>query len=642
MEQEGLGMAGAVNILIDIEQKVRGNAAPALNKLEGALKRDETAIRRLESAQKRLGKSSTATAGQMQSISSALDANRSRLAQNASAYAKLSSSAGGMSQLAGATQSAGGAMGMLSGGMGKAALKATLIAAAVGMVVSAAKRAVTALLDMGRAIHDAAMFGENLQFSLTRFLGSSTTAKGEIASLLKLSNKLGLDFNATAANFQELVSAGFTADASKELIALKADLLAMSTGTVEAQSKIESAFAQIAKGMAAGRLEAGEFNEILKNLPVTKAQILEKLAPKLGKSMDELSKMEITKMPVEKLIEAMKEATLAATGTSKAGETAAEKSATTMSGALDKLKARAGNVWDDIASRMESGGMADVINSITDAFDSPMVGAVMDGIAGAIELIGGAITAVWPIVEGLFAGLEAGFMAAKPGIEAMVEAIGSISSETDVGIIDILAGALKVLGAVLGFVVGAIGVFVAGVALIGASLWAAANDVVNFKATLDSELGGLVGDALSWFQDVDQQFAEVGGSIVGGVADGIISGKDEVISAITGIANDAVAAAKSILGIASPSRVFRRIGEQVMAGYAEGVEGGMPVVRQTIEAAVRPVQPSQQSYSSTTTNNRNAGGVTIIVQGGGDAQQTAVMVRQQIADYFDGLAPEGA
>lgn len=64
----------------------------------------------------------------------------------------------------------------------------------------------------------------------------------------------------------------------------------------------------------------------------------------------------------------------------------------------------------------------------------------------------------------------------------------------------------------------------------------------------------------------------IGGQIVQGLARGILNGVSSVINAAASVVSRAIAAAKSKLGIRSPSRVFMGIGDQTVAGLILGLE----------------------------------------------------------------------
>lgn len=70
-------------------------------------------------------------------------------------------------------------------------------------------------------------------------------------------------------------------------------------------------------------------------------------------------------------------------------------------------------------------------------------------------------------------------------------------------------------------------------------------------------------------------------SLVDGFADGILAGKDWLINKVKGVFNDVVNAAKGVLDVFSPSGVFRDIGEDVVEGFGQGLEG-----MSTVSAAV--------------------------------------------------------
>lgn len=83
-------------------------------------------------------------------------------------------------------------------------------------------------------------------------------------------------------------------------------------------------------------------------------------------------------------------------------------------------------------------------------------------------------------------------------------------------------------------------------------------------------------------------FAEIGTMLIDGLVGGITGGMDKVVSAVTGIADSAIGAAKSVLGIASPSKVFAQLGGYTAEGMASGVDEGAPEVKGALESMVSP------------------------------------------------------
>ena len=88
---------------------------------------------------------------------------------------------------------------------------------------------------------------------------------------------------------------------------------------------------------------------------------------------------------------------------------------------------------------------------------------------------------------------------------------------------------------------------------------------------------------------------QVGVSLVQGMANGIRSGKSAVISAVQEVANAAVNAAKSTLGVHSPSTVFAGIGEDMAQGMNVGWNDSLPGVLQSIESSLGRVPATMES-----------------------------------------------
>ena len=68
------------------------------------------------------------------------------------------------------------------------------------------------------------------------------------------------------------------------------------------------------------------------------------------------------------------------------------------------------------------------------------------------------------------------------------------------------------------------------------------------------------------------QFASAGMDLMRGLVQGIMNGMSWVVNAARNVAKSAVNAAKSALGIHSPSRVFKEIGGYTMQGFGIGID----------------------------------------------------------------------
>lgn len=93
--------------------------------------------------------------------------------------------------------------------------------------------------------------------------------------------------------------------------------------------------------------------------------------------------------------------------------------------------------------------------------------------------------------------------------------------------------------------------------------WYVVNAVSEGVSNAVNKAKSFVGDMMS-----------AGGDLIQGLADGILNGASKVIEAAGNVASKAIAKAKSVLGIHSPSRVFRGIGGYMMKGMQNGITGG--------------------------------------------------------------------
>lgn len=204
-------------------------------------------------------------------------------------------------------------------------------------------------------------------------------------------------------------------------------------------------------------------------------------------------------------------------------------------------------------------------------------------------------------------------------------------------------GALAlILGAVLLYAVVSVTVVATGLALAFAAVIAvvvAVGYAVAYCATKVFELaaaivGGL-GAAFGWLKGLS--LAELGGQLVDGLVTGITNAGPKVLTAITGLANGAITAAKKALGIASPSKVFAEIGMHTAAGMTEGVDDHASSVAGSIEAMVAP--PPGLAGGATADGGAKAqassgGHVFNINVTGGGSQSLADQIRDAIQDLL--------
>lgn len=128
---------------------------------------------------------------------------------------------------------------------------------------------------------------------------------------------------------------------------------------------------------------------------------------------------------------------------------------------------------------------------------------------------------------------------------------------------------------------------------------------------------------------------DIGKFLTSGIADGISAGAGAIADAAKSAASDALKAAKSLLGINSPSTAARdQVGAQFSAGVAQGITDNMSAVRAAQETAL--AIPSTNTGTTNQTSNTLSGPISIIIQAAQDSKETADMVREEIEKLFDG------
>jgi phage-related minor tail protein len=170
--------------------------------------------------------------------------------------------------------------------------------------------------------------------------------------------------------------------------------------------------------------------------------------------------------------------------------------------------------------------------------------------------------------------------------------------------------------------------------------------ILTALAQLNLLTGGKLDELQGWFvekwNDITAflrgiDLAEIGRGMIQGMVNGIKSMAGALVAAARDTVNDAINAAKNLLGIKSPSVVFMGIGQAMMLGAQTGVERAAGGVVAALQAALQPgdVLARWQEALETAagqlwqpTVEVSWGGLTPVrvAAGGGTAQRPAVFV----------------
>lgn len=193
---------------------------------------------------------------------------------------------------------------------------------------------------------------------------------------------------------------------------------------------------------------------------------------------------------------------------------------------------------------------------------------------------------------GFLIGLTRLYIALKPVVKAIAEFFG-FNDPTTANTLDmvktagefvasafvVFIGILGALGAALAAVVVVMNLPLIALTALSVGVYKAGNAILDgFISAWNA-----VRDFLTGFSLV-----EVGINIIKGLADGLLNAGPAVLKAITGVVSDAIGAAKHLLGIASPSKVFAEIGGYTGEGFAGGVDDSAPEAQAAMANMVDP------------------------------------------------------
>lgn len=246
-----------------------------------------------------------------------------------------------------------------------------------------------------------------------------------------------------------------------------------------------------------------------------------------------------------------------------------------------------------------------VINNI-----ASLIQAVLPAIQSAFQIWGtyiqGVINAVFPFIQTVVTSVMNVINAIISTVLAAIngdwsgvwEGIQNIVSSVWNGIQSIVSGAINAVSGIISSVLNGIsGIFSSvwdGIKGAVSSAWSGITSVVssgvssmmNFITSIPSRIMGVFSGAGSWLLSAGQ-------NIIQGLINGITNAIGGAISAVKDAVGGIIDGAKSLLGIASPSKVFdREIGRMIPAGLGRGVSENERAATRPVEDMVNSLLPS--------------------------------------------------
>lgn len=246
-----------------------------------------------------------------------------------------------------------------------------------------------------------------------------------------------------------------------------------------------------------------------------------------------------------------------------------------------------------------------VINNI-----AALIQAVLPAIQSAFQIWGtyiqGVINAVFPFIQTIVTSVMNVINAIITTVLAAIngdwsgvwEGIQNIVSNVWDGIQSIVSGAINAVSGIISSVLNGIsGIFSNvwnGIKGAVSSAWSGITSAVssgvssmmNFITSIPSRIMGVFSGAGSWL-------LSAGRNIIQGLINGITNAIGGAISAVKNAVSGIIDGAKSLLGIASPSKVFdREIGRMIPAGLGRGVSENERAATRPVEDMVNSLLPS--------------------------------------------------
>lgn len=136
--------------------------------------------------------------------------------------------------------------------------------------------------------------------------------------------------------------------------------------------------------------------------------------------------------------------------------------------------------------------------------------------------------------------------------------------------------------------------------------------VSQFASNATSAASQFASNLINGLASIPGQVTSIGSNIIQGMVNGVTSAAGRLIDSVKGAVGNAINAAKNLLGIHSPSRVFRKIGQYTMQGAALGVDDDADVLLRSTDNAMRGMISTAQDIAMPDVNS-TAGGESAVI-----------------------------
>lgn len=136
--------------------------------------------------------------------------------------------------------------------------------------------------------------------------------------------------------------------------------------------------------------------------------------------------------------------------------------------------------------------------------------------------------------------------------------------------------------------------------------------VSQFASNATSAASQFASNLINGLASIPGQVTSIGSNIIQGMVKGVTGAAGRLIDSVKGAVGNAINAAKNLLGIHSPSRVFRKIGQYTMQGAALGVDDDADVLLRSTDSAMRGMISTAQDVAMPGVSS-TAGGESAVI-----------------------------
>lgn len=441
---------------------------------------------------------------------------------------------------------------------GTGAFKQMMIGAAreIGAAfVQMAQKAVKGVESIARAGIEFNAKMETYQTAFTTLIGDAEKAAAALERIRQDAASTPFDVDSLTMANQALIATGLDADKAREDVLNLANAIAATGGGSEELQRMAANMQQIRNTGKATAMDIRQFANAGIN-------IYGVLADYLGITAEQAANLDVT---YEQLTAAFAHAAEAGGMYADALEAQSQTFNGRMATLKDNALQLAGVLMEDLFKKLSVDGLPQVMGWVSTLLNAAQTG----GINGALKAAKGIIS---NLLKTLLDSLP---QMMETGVSLIVKVLEGFAGSGATG--QIIAGVLTVIRALLNAIANhGPEILAAGVSILGQLVLG----LVEALPTLLNMAAELVLRLFNAFLNAD--WGSIGQSIVQGIGNGIAGLWDGLVNDVQNAVNRLWTNAKKALGIASPSKKFKYIGEMSVEGMEEGFEEGEEDLQKTV------------------------------------------------------------